>query len=100
LDVSQNAYCKWESDKCKPGADNLKKIAVFYNLDISDLLDDNDRISLSGNEINGENNIIANTIPTINIQVSKELLEKVLQNQENIAKILDVQLKLLDKLSK
>jgi transcriptional regulator with XRE-family HTH domain len=100
LDVSQNAYCKWEADKCKPGADNLQKIAVFYNIDMSDLLDDNEKISLSGNEINGENNIIANTIPTINIQISKDLIEKVLQNQENITKMLEMQLKLFDRLAK
>jgi len=88
LDISQNAYSKWEADKCKPNADNLQKIAVFYNVDMSDLLDDKEKISVSGNEI-GDNNIIANTSSTINVQISKEMLEILLQNQENIIKVLD-----------
>ncbi|MCL1868764.1 MAG: helix-turn-helix transcriptional regulator [Paludibacter sp.] len=78
LNVSQNAYCKWESDKCKPGSKNLQKIAIFYNIDAFDLLDDNANISFSGNEI-GDNNIIASTKSTINVQMSKEFIEQLLQ---------------------
>ncbi|MDR3287116.1 MAG: helix-turn-helix domain-containing protein [Prevotellaceae bacterium] len=34
LNVSQNAYHRWESDKCKPLADNLLKISHYYHMDI------------------------------------------------------------------
>jgi transcriptional regulator with XRE-family HTH domain len=99
LDVSQNAYNKWESDKCKPTADNLLKWSQYYHIDIHELLDDNEKISLSGNKIKGENNIIANTIPTINIQ-SPELIENILRNQETMSKLLESQLKILEELAK
>ncbi|MDR0421006.1 MAG: helix-turn-helix domain-containing protein, partial [Prevotellaceae bacterium] len=100
LDVSQNAYNKWEADKCKPSADNLLKLSQYYKIDIIELLDDNEKINLSGNEIKGENNIIANTIPTINIQSSASLMERVLQTQEQISKLLESQFRLIEDLLK
>ena len=98
LDVSQNAYNKWESDKCKPSADNLLKLSQYYKIDIIELLDDNEKISLSNNDIKGENNIIANTIPTINIQPSNSLIERVIQMQEQISKLLESQFRLIEEL--
>jgi transcriptional regulator with XRE-family HTH domain len=100
LEVSQNAYNKWEADKCKPGIDNLHKISIFYQVDIYELLDDNEKITLSNNKIKGENNIIANTIPTINIQQSKELIENILQNQAQISRLLEMQYKLIEDILK
>jgi transcriptional regulator with XRE-family HTH domain len=101
LDVSQNAYNKWEADKCKPSADNLLKLSQHYKIDLFELLDDNEKISLSNNEIKGENNIIANTIPTINIQPSNnEIMERVLQTQEQISKLLESQFRLIEELLK
>jgi transcriptional regulator with XRE-family HTH domain len=84
LGVSQNAYNKWEADKCKPGTDNLWKISVFYHIDISVLFDYNDEISLFIDKIHGENNIVADPFPTTNIQPLKELMNKILQNQERL----------------
>ncbi|MDR2064361.1 MAG: helix-turn-helix domain-containing protein [Prevotellaceae bacterium] len=101
LDVSQNAYNKWEADRCKPSADNLLKLSQHYKIDLLELLDDNEKISLSNNEIKGENNIIANTIPTINIQPSNtEIMERVLQTQEQISKLLESQFRLIEELLK
>ena len=100
IQVSQNAYSKWEADKCKPSADNLLKLSQYYDIDIFELLNDNEKISLSNNEIKGENNIIANTIPTINIQPSTSLVELMLQFQEQIIKIQEAQLRLIEELSK
>jgi transcriptional regulator with XRE-family HTH domain len=98
LNVSQNAYNKWEADKCKPTVDNLLKLSQYYKVDIMELLDDNEKINLSNNEIKGENNIIANTIPTINIQSSASLIERVLQTQEQISKLLESQFRLIEEL--
>ncbi|MDR1984679.1 MAG: helix-turn-helix transcriptional regulator [Prevotellaceae bacterium] len=100
LDVSQNAYNKWEAGKCKPSADNLLKLSQYYKVDIVELLDDNEKINLSNNEIKGENNIIANTIPTINIQPSTSLMEQVLKMQEQISKLLESQFRLIEELLK
>jgi len=100
LNVSQNAYNKWEADKCKPSADHLLRLSQYYKIDIIELLDDNEKINLSNNEIKGENNIIANTIPTINIQPSTSLMERVLQTQEQISKLLESQFRLMDELLK
>jgi transcriptional regulator with XRE-family HTH domain len=99
LAVSQTAYGKWEADEHKPNLDNLQKIAMFYNIDISDLLDENEKIVISNNEI-GDNNIFGNSVPTINIQTSKELIEKVLQISNNFTQILEMQAKILEKISK
>lgn len=77
LDVSQNAYCQWESDKCKPNANNLQKIAVFYKVEISDLL--YDKVLLLENE-----------------KFSKEIIEQILQNQANILRMLEMYLKQFD----
>jgi len=100
LDVSQNAYNKWEADKCKPSADNLLKLSQYYKIDIIELLDDNEKISFSNNEIKGENNIIANTSPTINIQPSTSLMEQLLKMQEQISKLSEAQLRLIEELLK
>ncbi|MDR0294953.1 MAG: helix-turn-helix transcriptional regulator [Prevotellaceae bacterium] len=91
---------KWEADKCKPSADNLLKISQYYKIDIVELIDDKEKITLSNNEIKGENNIIANTIPTINIQPSAALMERVFQIQEQIANLLGAQFRLIEELLK
>jgi hypothetical protein len=69
-------------------------------MDIEKLLVNNEKINLSGNDIKGENSIIANTIPTINIQSSSALMERVLQTQEHISKLLESQFKLIEELLK
>ncbi|MDR1347173.1 MAG: helix-turn-helix domain-containing protein [Prevotellaceae bacterium] len=103
LNVSQNAYNKWESDKNKPSADNLLKLSQYYKVDIMELLDDNDKINLSNNEIKGGNNFFANNIPTINtvnIQQPSEIMERILQTQEQISKLLESQFRLIEELLK
>ncbi|MDR1553402.1 MAG: helix-turn-helix domain-containing protein [Prevotellaceae bacterium] len=103
LDVSQNAYNKWEADKCKPSADNLVKLSQYYKIDIAELLDTHEKINLSGNDIKGGNNFFANNIPTINtvnIQPSFEIMEQILQMQEQISKLLESQFRLIEELLK
>jgi len=88
------------SEKCKPSADNLLKLSHYYKIDIVELFDDNEKISVSNNEIGWENNIIANTLPTINIQPSSSLMEQVLKLQEQISKLLESHFHLLEELIK
>ena len=90
IGVSQNAYCKWEAGKSIPGTENIKKISVFYDVDVRYLLDD---------KKNGDNDIVAAQNSTINIPISVELFEKALQNQKNIIKMSEMQLKIFEKLA-
>jgi len=82
LDVSQNAYNKWEADKCKPSADNLFKLSQYYKIDIIKLIDDNEKINLSGIE----------TPP------STPLMERMLQMQEQISTLLKSHSRLMEEL--
>ena len=102
LGVSQNAYSRWEADKCKPLAENLFKISQYYKIDMSELLDDSGAVNFSGNEIKGGNNFFANNPSnnTVNIQPSIELVERFLQSQERIALLLDSQMRLITELLK
>ena len=103
IGVSQNAYSRWEADKCKPLVENLFKISQYYQIDMKELLDDNGTIIFSSNEITGGNNIFANNIPsinTVNIQPSTELMENIMKTQERISTLLDSQIKLIAELLK
>jgi len=100
LDVSQNAYNKWEADKCMPSAVHLSKISQFYKIDIMKLLDINGKIIQINNDINSENTVIADTVSTIHIQSSTSLMEQVLQTQEQISKLLESQFHLIAELLK
>ena len=100
LNISQNAYNKCEADKCKPNADNLQKISIFYNIDIAELLDENGKMVVSGNSFKNGNNIIAQTIPTVNINNSQELIDQVLKNQQQIIQLMENQQRLFEKILK
>ena len=97
LDVSQNAYNKWEADKCKPSADNLLKLSHYYRVAIIELLDDNEKINLPGNEKKGTNNM--NATPAHN-QPSISLMEQVFQTQRQISSLLESQFYLMEELLK
>ena len=96
IQVSQNAYSKWEADKSKPSADNLIKLSQYYDIDIFELLSDNEKISFSNNGIEGENH----TVSPINTQSSTSLTERILQGIEQSIKMQKEQLRMIKKLSK
>ncbi|MDR1372737.1 MAG: helix-turn-helix domain-containing protein [Dysgonamonadaceae bacterium] len=84
LEVSQNAYHKWESDKSKPSVGNLLKILNHYHVSVQELLDENEKIILSDNTITGDNNIIAGTVPNINIHLSARIKQALLDHDRMI----------------
>jgi len=103
IGVSQNAYSRWEADRCKPLAENLFKISQYYQIDMKEFLDENGTIIFSNNEIKGGNNVIANNNPsinTVNIQLPAELMENFLKTQGQISKLLDSQFQLIAELLK
>ncbi|BEV06693.1 helix-turn-helix transcriptional regulator [Chryseobacterium gambrini] len=74
LDVSQTAYCKWESDQTKPGIDNLLKISEFYETDIYNLLENKDGNHNFNNTYDNSN--VNNAVETINYNISDKLVEQ------------------------
>jgi transcriptional regulator with XRE-family HTH domain len=102
LNVSQNAYHRWESDKCKPSVDNLVKISQYWHINIIKLLDDNEKINILYTNINDENKFLDNNIPFVNrlIHLNIEILSQVLQTQELISKLLESQSNLIEEIGK
>lgn len=45
LNISKTAIAKWESDKSKPGIDNIMKICDYYEADIYKLLENVDNVN-------------------------------------------------------
>lgn len=98
LDISQPAYNKWETDQANPTIDKLLKISEIFEVDLQDLLDNESNVIISNNTFENSN-IVYPKNSTINIQ-SSELLQNVLQNQEQITKLIEIQNKLIESLLK
>ncbi|KFF02278.1 helix-turn-helix domain-containing protein [Chryseobacterium luteum] len=96
LHVSQNAYNKWESDKAKPAMENLMKIADFYETDVYDLLDEKSIVQTNNDKSIG---YIEGAV-TINNNMSDELVDSILKNQQDITKLVESQSKLIESLLK
>lgn len=86
LDVSQSTYCNWESDTIFPKAENLIKIAKFYNIDINELLFSEIPISI----VNSPNTI--NNSPNSKVETSEALIKI----SEGLEKLILVFEKLID----
>ncbi|MFL9835414.1 helix-turn-helix domain-containing protein [Chryseobacterium terrae] len=98
LQISQNAYNKWESDKAKPAMENLMKIADFYDTDVYDLL--NETPIVQNNTDRAVGNIHNNNTVTINNSFSEELINSIIKNQQDITQLVEVQTKLIESLLK
>lgn len=105
LDISQPAYNKWETDQAKPNIDKLLKISEIFEIDVQDLFDNESNVIISNNTFENSN-IVYPKDSTINFQ-SPELLQTIVNNQEQItkqheqiAKILEIQNKLMESLLK
>lgn len=94
LEVSQNAYNKWESDKSKPSMENLLKIADFYESDIYDLLADVSNVNFSNLKLR-----MTKVDEKSNSPISKyphALEEEQIGNQAQINQLIDAQSQLID----
>ena len=99
IGVSQNAYCRWEADKCKPQTESLFKISQYYQIDMKEFLDDTGSIVFSNTEIKS-GNIIGNNPSnnTVNIQLSAEIMENILKTQERLSQLIDSQFQMIAEL--
>ena len=101
LDISQSAYNKWEAGQAKPTLPNLQKLAEIFEVDFLDLIHVQvPNIDMSNAKFeNSQSLIFESTINTINYS-SPELINKILDNQKDMAKLMENQSKLIETLLK
>jgi|UPI0006458CC2 transcriptional regulator with XRE-family HTH domain len=101
LDVAQSTISSIESDKNIPNSLLLSKIAKELAVDINELLNEGIQVNISNNQFSDLSS--AGTInqynPVFNMQ-SPEIAESILKNQEQIAKLIETQSKLIENLLK
>lgn len=106
LDISQSAYNKWEAGQAKPTLPNLQKLAEIFEVDFLDLIQEQiPNVDLSNSTFEGNsyvvNPIVINPMEStvFNFQ-SQELVDKILDNQQQMAKLMESQSKLIETLLK
>lgn len=98
LDTTQTTISNIESDKNIPNSLLLSNIAKELEVDINDLLSDSSNNIMSNNQFSDHAVAAVNQYnPTFNIQ-SPELIESIVKNQEQIAKLMEIQSKLIEAL--
>lgn len=98
LGISQSAYNKWEAGQAKPTLPNLQKLAEIFEVDFLDLVQTQIlNVDMSNAKFeDSESVIFESTINTI----SPELISKILDNQEQMAKLMKSQSRLIESLLK
>lgn len=101
LDISQSAYNKWEAGQTRPTLSNLQKLADIFEVDFLDLVQAQvPNIDLSNAKFeNSQSLIFESKIETINY-VSPDLITKIMDNQQQMAKLMENQSKLIESLLK
>lgn len=100
LDTTQTTISNIESDKNIPNSLLLNKIAKELEVDINDLLNDSANNVMTNNEFSDHAVAAVNQYnPVFNMQ-SPELLESILKNQEQLARLMEIQSKLIENLLK
>lgn len=101
LDISQSAYNKWEAGQAKPTLPNLQKLAEIFEVDFLDLIQTQiPNVDLSNTKFeNSPCFVIDADNNTINYD-SPELISKILDNQQQMAKLIENQSKLIESLLK
>lgn len=94
LDVSQSAYNKWEAGQAKPTLPHLQKLAEIFEIDFMDLVQAQmPNVDLSNAKF--ENSSCLAFDSTINFQ-SQDVINKILENQQQMAKLMESQSKLIE----
>lgn len=97
LDISQSAYNKWEAGQTKPTLPHLQKLSEIFEVDFLDLIHAQvPNIDMSNAKFeNSQSLIFESTINTINYS-SPELISKILDNQQQMAKLMESQSRLIE----
>ncbi len=88
LDVTQGTISNIESDKSIPNSLLLNSIAKALEVDMNDLLSDANNIMTNSDFSDSAVAAVNQYNPTFNMQ-SPELMESILKNQEQIAKLIE-----------
>lgn len=96
LDVTQSTISNIESDKSVPNSLLLSRIAKELGIDMNQLFEEKFTNYNQIEKIEGGINLVNGTV---NMQ-SPELTESILRNQEQIAKLIEAQSKLIEALLK
>ncbi len=96
LDVAQSTISSIESDKNIPNSLLLNKIARELDINMNELFEDK---VININQIEKIEGAVNLGNGTINMQ-SPEIIESILKNQEQIAKLIETQSKLIENLLK
>ncbi|KMQ61282.1 hypothetical protein ACM39_17860 [Chryseobacterium sp. FH2] len=101
LDISQSAYNKWEAGQAKPTLQNLQRLAEIFEADFYELIQEQiPNLDLSNAKFeNSPFFVTESTNNTISYD-SPELISKILENQQQMAKLMESQNKLIEHLLK
>ncbi|WP_027384752.1 helix-turn-helix domain-containing protein [Epilithonimonas caeni] len=99
LDVTQGTISNIESDKSIPNSILLSKMAKELDVEMNELLSDSTNIMTNSDFSDNAVAAVNQYNPTFNMQ-SPELMESILRNQEQIAKLIESQNKLIEGLLK
>ena len=82
LNVSQSAYCQWESDTTSYKLELLPKLADIFDVDVTDLIPNNTTVKIVNNSNNTEN-----SVKGFHIQMdAKKLHDDLFKSYEEIIK--------------
>lgn len=106
LDISQSAYNEWEAGQARPTLQNLQKLSEIFEVDFFDLLQEQiPNMDFSNSQFEGNSYVVSpivvNPVESIifNFQ-SQELIDKILDNQQQMTKLMESQSKLIESLLK
>ncbi|MDR2205218.1 MAG: helix-turn-helix domain-containing protein [Flavobacteriaceae bacterium] len=102
LNVTQSAYHLWEKGQSKPKTENLLRISEVYNVDFFSLLESPNDKNVINNPIMHDQSVSIQQqfyYPTI-ANVPQELVQSIINNQTEIAKLMEKQSKLIENLMK
>jgi transcriptional regulator with XRE-family HTH domain len=99
LQVTQSAYHLWESNRAKPKTENLLRISEVFGVDFFSLLESSNEQNVINNPIMHDNSVSIQYYPTIT-NIPQELVKSIIDNQTEIAKLIEKQSKLIENLMK
>ena len=98
LEISKTAIGKWEADKAKPSIDNLLKLCDYYQTDLYKLLEEVSNVNFANAKFKGYSYAGYAQNFTVNNNISQELIESVIENQNKITILIQQQSELILKM--
>lgn len=104
LNISQPAYNKWETGQTKPTLQNLHKIAEIFEIDFYDLIKEQiSNVGFSNSSFGNNSDNPTFVIKAMNTKINydlPDLIAEILENQQQMVKLMESQSKLIKDLLK